>query len=87
MDSLAVSLHEDSERMKIQPAFIFAGLALAQLLRSSRAEQGLMGMEKAVRLRDQANEAIDQALHAGQLHADLAKARFVSRTPPNYQVS
>ncbi|KAF7782921.1 transcriptional regulator family: Fungal Specific TF [Agaricus bisporus var. burnettii] len=77
IDSLAVSLHEDSERMKIQPAFIFAGLALAQLLRSSRAEQGLMGMEKAVRLRDQANEAIDQALHAGQLHADLAKARFL----------
>jgi hypothetical protein len=78
MDFLAASLCDDAERIKIQPSFVFAGLALAQLLRSSSAEQGLIGMEKAIRLRDQAKEAIDQAQRAGLLHADLAKAQYVS---------
>lgn len=62
----------------MHPAFILAGLALAQLLRSSSVEQGLMGMEKAIGLRDQAKAAIDQAQRAGVLHADVAKAQYVS---------
>ncbi|KAF9447897.1 hypothetical protein P691DRAFT_801654 [Macrolepiota fuliginosa MF-IS2] len=74
---LATNLYDDVERIKVQPAFILAILALAQLLRSSNADQGTLGMTEAIKLRIQAQGALDEARHAGLLNADLAKAQFL----------
>lgn len=81
IDFLAASLCNDVERVKIQPAFILAALALAQLFRSSNADQGTLGMTEAVKLRIQAQGAFDEARQTGVLNADLAKAQFVG--PPS----
>jgi len=78
MDILALQLFNDRERVKIQPAFILATLALAQLLQSSSVNQGSAGMTQAMELRLQAQTALDEARHSGLLSIDLAKAQFVS---------
>lgn len=77
-DFLAACLDDSAERVKIHPSFILAVLALAQLMGSSNAEQGTPGMAEAVKLKLQAQGALDQARQAGLLNADLAKAQFVS---------
>lgn len=82
IDFLAAGLYDDIERVKVQPAFILAALALAQLMRSSTTDQGRLGMAKAMELRTQAQNALEEAHQAKLHHADLAKAQFVSVIPP-----
>ncbi|KXN93315.1 hypothetical protein AN958_00240, partial [Leucoagaricus sp. SymC.cos] len=77
IDFLAAQLYDDAERVKVQPAFILAALALAQLIRSSVADQGAAGMAQAIDLRIQAQTALDEARQSGALNADLAKAQFL----------
>ncbi|KAJ3564619.1 hypothetical protein NP233_g8177 [Leucocoprinus birnbaumii] len=77
LEFLSAQLYDDVERVKIQPAFILAILALAQLLQSSVTNQGVAGMSQAIELRLRAQTAIDVARQSGLIHPDLAKAQFL----------
>jgi len=66
------------ERLHIQPAFIYAVLALAKLLRSSKIETGSAGLSHALELVHQAHAAYKDAIDLHWLDATLAEAAFVS---------
>jgi hypothetical protein len=53
------------ERLKIQPAFILAGLAMAELMRSSDSERGAAGRARAAWLREDAQTALSIAMSGG----------------------
>ena len=61
----------------MQPSYILAALALATFLQSSETGLGAEGRNKALRLRDEAQGALDASLNAGRLDHDLAKAAWV----------
>ncbi|KAJ7152133.1 hypothetical protein C8R46DRAFT_1122067 [Mycena filopes] len=86
-------LWNPEERLKIQPAFILAGLALAELMRSSESERGSAGRERAAWLRDNAQNALTAAISRGNgdwINASLAEAALIlvlyeSSAHPHYQ--
>ncbi|KAJ7167044.1 hypothetical protein C8R46DRAFT_1095851 [Mycena filopes] len=86
-------LWNPEERLKIQPAFILAGLALAELMRSSESERGSVGRERAAWLRDNAQNALTIAMSGGNgewIDASLAEAALIlvlyeSSAHPHYQ--
>ncbi|KAJ7484846.1 hypothetical protein B0H11DRAFT_2018961 [Mycena galericulata] len=68
------------ERLKIQPAFILAGLAMAELMRSSEAERRENGRSRAAWLRDNAETALSIAMSGGNgdwIDASLAEAALI----------
>ncbi|KAJ7760838.1 hypothetical protein DFH07DRAFT_883807 [Mycena maculata] len=68
------------ERLKIQPAFILAGLAMAELMRSSESERGVNGRSRAAWLRDNAQTALRVAMSGGNgdwIDASLAEAALI----------
>ncbi|KAJ7121672.1 hypothetical protein C8R44DRAFT_786662 [Mycena epipterygia] len=68
------------ERLKIQPAFILAGLAMAELMRSSESERGAAGRSRAAWLRDHAQSALHIAMSGGNgdwIDASLAEAALI----------
>ncbi|KAJ7694383.1 hypothetical protein B0H17DRAFT_1057522 [Mycena rosella] len=68
------------ERLKIQPAFILAGLAMAELMRSSNSERGANGRSRAAWLRDNAQTALQIAMSGGNddwIDASLAEAALI----------
>ena len=72
------SLFSDhTNRLELQPSYILAMLALATFLQSSETGLGAEGRDKALRLRDEAQSALDASLNAGRLNYDLAKAAWV----------
>ncbi|KAJ7107996.1 hypothetical protein C8R43DRAFT_1044435 [Mycena crocata] len=81
------------ERLKIQPAFILAGLAMAELMRSSESERGSAGRTRATWLRDNAQTALNIAMSGGNgawIDASLAEAALIlvlyeSSAHPHYQ--
>ncbi|KAF8993841.1 hypothetical protein BDQ17DRAFT_1311941 [Cyathus striatus] len=77
VDFLSTRLSNETERLQIQPAFIFAALALAQLMRSSSTEQGPQGVRRAIQLRNQAEIAYRDAVQHGWLDASLAEAALI----------
>lgn len=62
------------DRLKIQPAFILAGLAMAELMKSSESERGANGRSRAAWLRDNAETALSIAMSGGN-------GDWVSSTP------
>ena len=62
----------------MQPALIYAGLALATLMKSSELELGVGGRNRALWLRDAAQSNLEQALNSGMLDLPLAEAALVS---------
>ena len=56
---------------------MYAGLALATLLKSSEFGQGEKGRARALRLRDAAQSSLDSAVHASAFDATLAEAAMV----------
>ncbi|KAJ7025786.1 hypothetical protein C8F04DRAFT_1127074 [Mycena alexandri] len=86
-------LWNPEERLKIQPAFILAGLALAELMRSSESERGVVGRDRAAWLRDNAQNALTIAMSGGNgdwIDASLAEAALIlvlyeSSAHPQYQ--
>lgn len=58
-------LWDPEERLKIQPAFVLAGLAMAELMRSSDAERGADGRTRAAWLRENAQSALSIAMSGG----------------------
>ncbi|KAJ7259282.1 hypothetical protein C8J57DRAFT_498595 [Mycena rebaudengoi] len=73
-------LWNPEERLKIQPAFILAGLALAELMRSSESERAHSGRTRANNLRDAAHKALHTAMSGGNgdwIDASLAEAALI----------
>ena len=66
-------------RLELQPSYILGMLAIATFLQSSETGLGAEGRNKALRLRDEAQSALDASLNAGRVDHDLAKAAWVSR--------
>lgn len=67
----------DESRLRIQPAFVLAGLAMAKLMKSSSVELGKGGLQESLALIDDAHAAYGEALEYGWLDGTLAEAALV----------
>ncbi|KAJ7776535.1 hypothetical protein DFH07DRAFT_911882 [Mycena maculata] len=75
---LLETLWSPTKYLTLQPAFILASMALAILIRSSEAERGAAGRERAGFLRHSAQEALERAWREGVwLDASLAEAALI----------
>ncbi|KAF8153666.1 hypothetical protein BJ912DRAFT_1014320, partial [Pholiota molesta] len=70
-------LRED-ERLRIQPSFILAILAMAKLMKSSSMEDGLIGLQHAMMLAQDAHTAFETALQANWVDPCLPKLLFLT---------
>jgi hypothetical protein len=71
------ALQVADERARLQPAMIFAALALATLMRSSSIEYGASGSARALWLREAAGCHLELSLKAGGADAGLAQAALL----------
>jgi hypothetical protein len=71
------SLFTVDERSRMQPALIYAGLALATLMRSSELELCGGGRSRALWLRDAAQTDLEQSLSTQWIDLQLAEAALV----------
>ena len=76
---LVKRLLRDDERSRIQPAFIFACLALAKLMKSSTMEGSSLGLQQAMILGGDAHAAFRDAVNLQWIDATLAEAALVIR--------
>ncbi|KAJ7464231.1 hypothetical protein B0H11DRAFT_78541 [Mycena galericulata] len=75
---LLETLWSPTKYLTLQPAFILASMALAVLIRSSEAERGAAGRERAAFLRLSAQDALERAWREGSwLDASLAEAALI----------
>ena len=65
-------------RARMQPSLLPAALAIATFFQSSEAGFGQQGRQKAMRLRDVAQGALEASLNARWIDEDLAQAAWVS---------
>lgn len=65
------------KREKMQPSLAYAALAVATLLQSSEVGRGSEGREKALRLRDMAQGALEASLCARWVDEELAQAAWL----------
>jgi hypothetical protein len=65
------------ERVRMQPSLVLAALAITTLLRSSELEMGAKGRKKALRLREEAQGALEASLNAGWVNESLVQAAWV----------
>jgi hypothetical protein len=82
-------LWNPEERLKIQPAFILAGLALAELMRSSDSERGAAGRSRAAWLRESAQRALTVAMSGanGDWVSLSARGRIITNSPKQIDAS
>ncbi|KAF9778621.1 hypothetical protein BJ322DRAFT_1014096 [Thelephora terrestris] len=66
-----------SRLLEMQPSYILAMLALATFLQSSETGLGAEGRKRALRLRDEAQSAMEASVNAGRVNPDLAKAAWL----------
>ena len=71
-------LYNADERSRMQPSIIYAGLALATLMKSSQLELGITGRNRALWLRDAAQSNLEQSLNGQWIDLSLAEAAMVS---------
>jgi hypothetical protein len=72
----------------MQPSLVFAGLALATLMKSSEMGLGTAGRNRAVWLRDQAQTSLEASWNSQWIDMALAKAALVrSRMPSTIPIS
>lgn len=71
------SVFSPIRRKSLQPSLMLASLALGTLCQSSEAEYGSKGRDKALRLLDMANGAIEASLATGWVDIGLAQAALV----------
>jgi hypothetical protein len=69
---------DPDKRGRMQPSFLPAALAIATFFQSSEAGFGKEGREKALRLRDIAQGALEASLNARWVDEELAQAAWVS---------
>jgi hypothetical protein len=72
------SLYNPEDRSLMQPSLVFAGLALATLMKSSEMELGSAGRERAIWLRDKAQAWLEASWNSQWIDMTLAKAALVS---------
>jgi hypothetical protein len=77
MDFFQRTLRDPEERLNIQPAFIYSALAMATLMKSSDIEYGPQGRNRAMELRQSAQEELELAMHSDWIDASLAEAALV----------
>lgn len=70
-------LNHPEERLFIQPAFIFAVLAMAKLMKSSSIELGVQGVRAAITYSVDANNALAEAIRNNWTDYNLAEAALV----------
>ncbi|KAG6830738.1 hypothetical protein H0H87_007214, partial [Tephrocybe sp. NHM501043] len=71
------ALMDEEARLSIQPAFIYAGLAMATLMKSSEMEYKAPGRERALWLRDTAETFIQSSISREWIDASLAEAALI----------
>ncbi|KAJ7596839.1 hypothetical protein C8J56DRAFT_918462 [Mycena floridula] len=71
------NLSNPHERVKIQPSFILAGLAMSILMRSSELENGEEGRNRAIWLRDAAADQMERSWNVEWIDAPLAEAALI----------
>lgn len=69
------------DRLQIQPAFVYAVLAMARLMKSSKLESGSVGLSQAMDLINEAHAAYKDAVELQCLDISLVEAAFVSSFP------
>ncbi|KAG6829572.1 hypothetical protein H0H92_004121 [Tricholoma furcatifolium] len=77
MDYFFRTLLDEESRLSIQPALIYAGLAMATLMRSSEMEFKAPGRERALWLRDNAESYIQSSINSDWMDASLAEAAMI----------
>lgn len=77
IDHLIISLSDGDKRIHIQPAFIYASLALAMLMKSSEKGRGMAGREEALRLFGLAQSALSNSYRSGWIDIKLAAAALI----------
>ncbi|KAG5637497.1 hypothetical protein H0H81_004370 [Sphagnurus paluster] len=70
-------LLDEELRLSIQPAFIYAGLAMATLMKSSEVEFKAPGRERALWLRSTAQTYLDNSINSQWVDASLAEAALI----------
>ncbi|KAI5983465.1 hypothetical protein EDD15DRAFT_2178951 [Pisolithus albus] len=68
---------DPQKREKMQPSLVYAALAVATLLQSSEVGRGSEGREKALRLRDMAQGALEASMCARWVDEELAQAAWL----------
>jgi hypothetical protein len=68
---------DPSARDRMQPSLILAACALATFWQSSEIGKGKLGRNLALRLRDEAEGALQASLNAGWIDEALAQAAWV----------
>lgn len=79
LPNFLASYYNAESRDRMQPALLPALLAIATFFQSSEAGFGKEGREKALRLRDVAQGALEASLNARWIDEELAQAAWVSR--------
>ncbi|KIM76126.1 hypothetical protein PILCRDRAFT_98790 [Piloderma croceum F 1598] len=92
VDAFMRTLFNPEEQLRMQPALVYAGLALATLMKSSELELGAAGRTRAVWLRDAAQTNLEQSLANQWIDLPLAEAAlmlalFESSAHPQYHPS
>ncbi|KAI0045994.1 hypothetical protein FA95DRAFT_1494741 [Auriscalpium vulgare] len=76
METLSRQLRDDEARSRMQPV-ILAALALATLMKSSETGLGESGRKRALRLRDEAQAALEAYMRSDWADLNLAKAATI----------
>ncbi|KAG6916115.1 hypothetical protein DXG01_008390 [Tephrocybe rancida] len=76
-DYFMKTLMDEESRLSIQPAFIYAGLAMAILMKSSEMEFKAPGRQRALWLRDTAETLIQNSINSEWIDASLAEAALI----------
>ncbi|KAH0589793.1 hypothetical protein H2248_005508 [Termitomyces sp. 'cryptogamus'] len=77
LEHFTKTLMDSEARLSIQPALIYAGLAMATLMKSSEAEFKAPGRERALWLRDNAAKLIQNSIESEWIDASLAEAALI----------
>jgi len=68
---------DPERRQRIQPSLVLSLLALSTFWQSSEVGYGREGRERALRLRDEAQAAMDASFNAGWIDETLAQSAWV----------
>ncbi|KAF8069868.1 hypothetical protein FPV67DRAFT_1414189 [Lyophyllum atratum] len=77
LDYFLKTLADEELRLSIQPAFIYAGLAMATLMKSSEVEFKAPGRERALWLQGTAQTYLETSLASEWIDASLAEAALI----------
>ncbi|KAJ3848015.1 hypothetical protein EV368DRAFT_50103 [Lentinula lateritia] len=77
LDYFLQTLYHPEDRLAIRPPLILSILAMATLMKSSQAEFGIKGRERALMYRESARAALESSWNSGWLDPMLAEAALI----------